>query len=143
RTSSQHSFGCGPYPTVSPRHQIASTRSPSIADRTASSACRLACTSEMTATRMVRGATIAVGAAVWLLLAFLLWRTTVPAGLHLPHLDERQVFGSGLVRRAVRFERFLDWNWVLATVAAISANLVMVRRGRSLVRSFGLGPVNA
>src|SRR5262249_15090856 len=97
----------------------------------------------MTATRIVRGATIAVGAAVWLLLAFLLSRTTVPANLHVPHLDERQVFGSGLVKSAVRFERFLDWNWVLATVAALVANIVMVRRGRTLVGSFGLGPVNA
>src|SRR2546430_1516342 len=43
---------------------MASTFSPSTAERTASSACRLACTSEMTATRIVRGATIAVGAAV-------------------------------------------------------------------------------
>jgi STE24 endopeptidase len=78
-----------------------------------------------------------------LLLAFLLWRTTVPASLHLPRLDEREIFGSGLVRRAVRFERFLDWNWVLASLAALAANVVMVRRGRALVRSLGLGPVNA
>ena len=97
----------------------------------------------MTATRIVRGATLAVGAAVWLLLALLLWRTTVPSSLHVPRLDERAVFGSKLVRSAVRFERFLDWNWVLASLAALTANVVMVRRGRALVRSFGLGPVNA
>jgi STE24 endopeptidase len=77
------------------------------------------------------------------LLASLLWRTTVPANLHLPRLDERQVFGAGLVRRAVRFERFLDWEWVLASLAALGANVVMARRGRALTRNLGLGSVNA
>jgi Zn-dependent protease with chaperone function len=80
---------------------------------------------------------------VWLLLASLLWHTTVPAGLHVPRLNERDVFGAGLVRRAVRFERFLDWVWVLATLAGLVAYIVMARRGRPLARSLGLGSVNA
>jgi STE24 endopeptidase len=80
---------------------------------------------------------------VWLLLASLLWHTTVPAGLHAPRLDERHVFGAGLVRRAVRFERFLDWVWVLATLAGLVAYIVMARRGRTLARGLGLGAVNA
>jgi STE24 endopeptidase len=96
----------------------------------------------MTATRIVRGATLAVGVGVWLVLALLLWRTTVPANLHLPRLDERQVFGARLVHRAVRFERFLDWAWVLSTMAALGAYVAMARRG-ARARTFGLGPVNA
>ena len=97
----------------------------------------------MTATRIVRGATIAVGAAVWVVLAALLWRTTVPAHLRLPHLDERTVFGAGLVRSAQRYERFLDWDWVLGTFVALTAYAVMVQRGRSLAARLGLGNVNA
>src|SRR5438034_2307873 len=122
---------------------MASTFSPSTAERTASSACRLACTSEMTATRIVRGATIAVGAAVWAALAVLLWRTPVPADLHVPHLGERAVFGAGLVRRAERYERFLDWDWVFGTLAALAAYAVMLRRGRELASRLGLRDVNA
>jgi STE24 endopeptidase len=97
----------------------------------------------MTATRIVRGATIAAGAAVWAFLAVLLWRTTVPANLRLPHLDERTVFGAGLVRRAVHYERFLDWDWLLGTLAALTAYVAMVPRGRTLAPRLGLGNVNA
>jgi len=73
----------------------------------------------------------------------LLWRTTVPTGLRLPHLDERATFGAGLVREARRYERFLDWDWVLGTIAALGAYVLMVRRGRLLAPRLRLGNVNA
>ena len=50
---------------------------------------------------------------MWAVLAMLLWRTTVPSNLRLPHIDERAIFGAGLVRKAEHYERFLDWDWVL------------------------------
>ena len=80
---------------------------------------------------------------MWAVLAMLLWRTTVPSNLRLPHLDERATFGAGLVRRAQHYERFLDWGWVLGTLAALGAYVVMVRRGRTLAPRLGLGNVNA
>jgi STE24 endopeptidase len=97
----------------------------------------------MTATRIVRGATIAVGAGVWVVLAALLWRTTVPSNLRLPHLDETAIFVPSLVRRAEHFERFLDWDWVVSTVVALGAYAAMVPRGRVLAPRLGLGSVNA
>jgi Zn-dependent protease with chaperone function len=95
----------------------------------------------MTATRIVRGATLAVGAAIWVVLAALLWRTTVPS-LHLPHLDERAVFGASLVRHAERYERFLVWNWVASTIATLLAYVAVVRRARTIAPRLGLRPVN-
>ena len=80
---------------------------------------------------------------MWAVLPMLLWRTTVPSNLRLPHLDERAIFGAGLVRKAEHYERFLDWDWVLGTLAALGAYVVMVRRGRALAPRLGLGNVNA
>jgi len=97
----------------------------------------------MTATR-IRPATLAVAAAaVWALAATFLWRTKVPAGLQLPSLDAREVFGAQAVGAGTRFDRFFEIEWVLATLASLAVLVVMTRRGPRLARSLGLGPVNA
>jgi STE24 endopeptidase len=97
----------------------------------------------MTATRIARAATLAAATALWVLLASLLWRTTVPAHLRLPPVDERNAFGVRLVHDARRFERFLDWGWVAATIAILVAYSVMAVRARTLARTLGLSSVNA
>jgi STE24 endopeptidase len=97
----------------------------------------------MTATRISRVATLAVAALVWALAAAALWRTKVPADLHLPRLDPQAVFGADVVRAGVRYERFLDYEWLLGTIVTLVALVVMVRRGPRLARSLGLGRVNA
>jgi STE24 endopeptidase len=97
----------------------------------------------MTATRIGRVATLAVAALVWALAASALWRTKVPANLHLPRLDPQAVFGAEAVRAGVGYERFLDYSWALGTIAKLGALAVMVRRGPRLARSLGLGPVNS
>jgi len=97
----------------------------------------------MTATRIVRVATLAVGAVVWVVAASILWRTKVPADLHLPSLNERSIFGARLVGRAQDYERFLNVSWFLSTLAGLGALIWMARRGPSLARSLGLGRVNA
>src|SRR5213083_755222 len=96
----------------------------------------------MTATRIVRGATLAVAAAIWVVLAALLWHTTVPS-LRLPQLDERAVFGAVLVHRAERYERFLVWDWIAGTLATLAAYAVIVRRARTIAPRLGLRPVNS
>jgi STE24 endopeptidase len=97
----------------------------------------------MTATRISRVATLAVAALVWALAAASLWRTKVPADLHLPRLDPQAVFGADAVRAGMRYERFLDYEWLLGTIVTVVALVVMVGRGPRLARSLGLGRVNA
>jgi STE24 endopeptidase len=53
------------------------------------------------------------------------------------------VFGAGVVRAGVRYERFLDYEWLLGTIVSLIVLIVMVRRGPRLARSLGLGRVNA
>jgi STE24 endopeptidase len=97
----------------------------------------------MTATRIVRGATIAAGVAVWLVVAALLWRTKVPDALRLPHLDENAVFGRDLAHDATRYERLLALLWLGATLTELLVLALLVRRGRRLAAGLGLGRVNA
>jgi STE24 endopeptidase len=97
----------------------------------------------MTATRIGRVATLAVAALVWVLAGAALWRTQVPSNLRLPALDPSSVFGSAAVRAGERYERFLVYDWLLGTLAALAALIVMVQRGPRLARSLGLGRVNA
>ena len=97
----------------------------------------------MTATRIVRGATIAAAVGLWVVLAALLWRTKVPDGLRLPHLDEDALFGRDLVRDARRYERPLDLLWLAGTLTELAVLAVLVRRGPRLAAGLGLGRVNA
>src|SRR5919198_5418321 len=93
----------------------------------------------MTATRIVRPATLAVAAvSLWVLAVSLLWRTKVPAHLPLPPLDERRVFGAHSVSAGIRFDRFFEIEWLLATVATLAVLVVMVRRAPRVVRSLRL-----
>jgi STE24 endopeptidase len=97
----------------------------------------------MTATRIVRAATLAAGALVWAVAGAVLWRTKVPDDLRLPSLNESSIFGRQLVHDAQRYEGFLTISWILGTVAGLAALAWMVRRGPRVARSLGLGPVNA
>jgi Zn-dependent protease with chaperone function len=97
----------------------------------------------MTATRISRVATLAVAAVVWALAASALWRTKVPADLHLPRLDPETVFGANAVRAGERYERFFEYAWLLGTLVSVLLLVVMVQRGPRLARSLGLGRVNA
>src|SRR5712691_2038057 len=97
----------------------------------------------MTATRIVRVATLSVATVVWVLAAAALWRTKVPSHLQLPSLDERSLFGANLVHRAQRYDLFFDIDWVLSTIAALAALALMARRGPRIAASLGLGRVNA
>jgi STE24 endopeptidase len=98
----------------------------------------------MTATRIVRPATIAAAAgAVWVLAAFFLLHTKVPDDLNPPHLDAYRVFGAEVTRAGQRFDRFFDYDSVLAMLTGIAVLAVYLRRGPRLARRLALGPVNA
>ncbi|HEV3479467.1 MAG TPA: M48 family metalloprotease [Gaiellaceae bacterium] len=59
-------------------------------------------------------------AGLWLAAAFLLWRTSVPAGVELPELDAREVFGADHVERSARYERGLRLLWLGAVAAQLT-----------------------
>jgi STE24 endopeptidase len=91
----------------------------------------------MTATRTLRLWGIVASAGLWLAAAFLLWRTSVPAGLELPELDTPDVFGADHVARSARYERGLLLFWLGAvaaelTVLALAAWLAPRWRGRGI-----------
>jgi STE24 endopeptidase len=51
------------------------------------------------------------------------------------------VFGVALVSRAVRYERFLLWDWVLAQVTLLAVLVVYAKRGVAYVRESSAGPI--
>src|SRR5919199_2500954 len=106
--------------------------------------------SEMTATRIARAATIPVAVALWLLAAWLLWRTRVPPDLRLPHVDPRRVIGPAALARSRRHDGFLLIDFLLAllaellalvAVAAAAPRLVRRLRGPAFLRALELGLV--
>jgi STE24 endopeptidase len=89
----------------------------------------------------MRWATLVGAGLVWLVAAWLLWRTRIPGDLSLPDLAERDYFTAGQLREAERFERFLRVSWLLATVSSFVALWVMSRRAPRMAREIGLGRV--
>src|SRR5919201_556713 len=92
--------------------------------------------SERTATRMrvaARIASFAVLAAAWLYAAALLWRTQVPAGLHLPRVDPHRTFSDALLRRTARHDGFLRIDFLFASAAQLVALVVLAVQAPRLV----------
>jgi STE24 endopeptidase len=77
------------------------------------------------------------------LVAFFLLRTKVPGNLNPPHLDAHRVFGAEVTRAGARFDRFFDYDSVLAMLTGIAVLAVYLRRGPRLAHRLALGPVNA
>ena len=98
--------------------------------------------SEMTATRIGSGATLAVGAIVWCVGAWLLWRTSVPS-LHLSGFDEHRYFSAHALARAHSYSRGEDVLWLLGTAATLIALCVLVWRLPPSIREIGLGPIGS
>jgi len=73
--------------------------------------------------------------------ASLLLRTSVPAGLHLAHVDTAAIFGRTVVQEAVRVERFFLVNWVLMQVTLFATLWVYARRGGRFARESAAGPI--
>jgi len=87
---------------------------------------------------------LAVGLALvagWIGLAWLLWGSVVPDPLMLPHVDVDGVFGSELVARAERFERFLLILWVLGLVVSLATLALYARYGVRFAEESAAGPL--
>ena len=96
----------------------------------------------MTATRMAKGATLAIGAGIWCVCAWLLSRTSVPS-LHLAGLDERRYFAAQSLARARSYSHGADALWALATLAELVALGVLARILPRSVRGIGLGRIGS
>jgi STE24 endopeptidase len=73
--------------------------------------------------------------------AFLLYPTAVPDDFRLAEVDVDQVFGTELVDRANRYERFFYVDWVLAQIALLATFWIYARRGPAFARESSAGPI--
>lgn len=77
----------------------------------------------------------------WAAAAWFLWQTSVPGNLHLPHVDLHDEFSDSILRRSARFDGFLRWAWVIATVVQLAALVGLTLLGPRIARAFELGRV--
>ncbi len=94
-----------------------------------------------TAGRLALAAALVALALAWVWAARALWRSTVPAGLQLPHVDPRSVFGATYLRRSSSYDRLLDVDHLLAELALIGVLVMYARRGHRLMRESAAGPI--
>jgi STE24 endopeptidase len=90
--------------------------------------------SEMTATRTLGILALAAAAALWLVLAALLWRTDVPADLRLPELRGADVFSAAELERTADYARVSRALWIGATIAQLAVLAALGWRGPALAR---------
>jgi Zn-dependent protease with chaperone function len=91
--------------------------------------------SEMTAIR--KGVAILALSAAWLVAASLLWRTRVPADLHLAKLDPGDFFSARELDRHERYEGVLRWLFFPAVLVQAAALVGFVLSAPRLVRRLG------
>ena len=92
--------------------------------------------------RVLRATALALLAAVWIVTAALLWRSTrVPDDLALPHLDVHDYFTPHELRRAAHFERFLRVEFLLSQLALLGALAFWAWRGPRYLRESAAGRV--
>jgi STE24 endopeptidase len=90
--------------------------------------------------RMTRTVTLAVGAVVWCVCAWLLARTSVPS-LSLGGFDPHRYFTSEALRRSARYARGEQVLWLAGTAATLLALVVLAYRLPRTVREMGLGRI--
>jgi Zn-dependent protease with chaperone function len=95
----------------------------------------------MTATRLAKSATLVLVALLWITAAYFLWQTTVPDNLRLLHVDPHRYWSDPALHRAARFDGFLRWNYVAATLAQLGVLVVFVFLAPRIARAFDVGRV--
>jgi STE24 endopeptidase len=86
-------------------------------------------------------AALALLAAVWVFAITRLLRTSVPADLHLPHLETSDYFTPAELHRARSFERFVRIDYLLAQIALVLALVWYARNGERFTRESAAGRV--
>ncbi len=95
------------------------------------------------APRLARPTALAllVGVGLWIWAAHALWSSTVPASLHLPHLDASRYFSASFLRRSASYQRFLEIEGLLAIATLLMVLAVYARRGHRLMRESAAGRI--
>jgi STE24 endopeptidase len=81
----------------------------------------------MTAIRTWRFWVIVAAAGLWLVAAALLWRTSVPGDLNLPHPDARDFFSTRDLERSERYQRGLRVLWIGGAIVQLVVLVLAVR----------------
>src|SRR3954470_19036974 len=97
----------------------------------------------MTATRLLKGATLVLCAAAWLVAAALLWRTEVPGDLHPPTLAASAFFSPSEIHRATHYSSVARLLFLLAVVVELAVLATLALLGRRLAKGFWLGEIGA
>jgi STE24 endopeptidase len=82
-------------------------------------------------------------AALWIIAAVFLYRTSVPSGLSLPDINPSDYWSAHELDRAESFELFLTVDHLLAILAALVALFTLAVWAPGFARRTGLGPVGA
>lgn len=88
-----------------------------------------------------RALPLVVLAAGWVVAAWFLWQTSVPGSLRLPHVDVHDEFSASILRRSARYDGFLRWEWVVATIVELGVLVGLTLLGPRIARAFELGRV--
>jgi STE24 endopeptidase len=73
--------------------------------------------------------------------AILLWRSTVPGGLDLPHVDPGAIFSPEDLRRAIHYDRFVRWDFLATQIVLIGGLAVYAVYGARFVRESAAGRI--
>jgi STE24 endopeptidase len=95
----------------------------------------------VTSRRGVTVASVAVLAGVWAVSAYLLWQTTVPSSLHLPHVDTAATFPRAVLHRADSYDHVASLLGVLALLLSVVVFAVYAWWGPGFVRDSAAGPL--
>jgi STE24 endopeptidase len=82
-----------------------------------------------------------VAAVAWVYAATRLWRTTVPADLHLPPVDVHKWFTGKQLSDATSFERFLVIDGLLAQIALVVVLVLYARNWRRFTKESAAGRI--
>jgi STE24 endopeptidase len=91
--------------------------------------------------RALAAAAALLAAAAWAWCAHELWRSSVPSGLQLPHVDVHRVFSAQFLSRSASFDRFLQIDSLLATLTLAAVLIAYARRGHTLMRESAAGRI--
>jgi STE24 endopeptidase len=97
--------------------------------------------SRLTIRRLLVVLALLAAAAVWAWAAHALWRSSVPASLHLPRLAPGHFFSAAFLRRSESYQRFLDIDSLFAEVTLLVVLALYAWRGDRFMRESAAGRI--